>query len=125
MAEKHKINLSKDSILVLLQEVYNELSEQRNLGVMMQTKIISFMKTPEDTSLMIPVFEKQQKVVNDIIEKKIALAKLQSTLWTKEKGNKGEGDIGFNIGDIDENILAKFMNKDSDQTSDTETYKIK
>lgn len=122
MAEKHKINLSKDSVLILLQEVYNELSEQKNFGLMMQNKIMAFMKTPEDTSLMIPVFEKQQKVVNDIIEKKIALAKLQSSLWTKQKSDND--DNSFNISDIDSDVLNSLLNKTEDKVDNPETYKI-
>ena len=41
------------------------------------------MKEPEDMTLIGPVIEKQQKIINDCVEKKLTLSKLQSTIWQK------------------------------------------
>ena len=68
--KKKEINLSKDSILALLQEIYNELVEQRSTAIRVQNKMLSMLKDPEDMTLIGPVLEKQQKVINEVVEKK-------------------------------------------------------
>ena len=47
--QKKEITFTKDSILSLMQEIYNELVEQRNTAIRIQNKMISMMKEPEDT----------------------------------------------------------------------------
>lgn len=68
---KKEINLTKESILSLMQEIYNELVEQRNTAIRIQNKMLTMMKDPEDMTLIGPVIEKQQKIVNDCVEKTI------------------------------------------------------
>ena len=63
--KKKEINLSKESMLSLMQEIYNELVEQRNTAIRIQNKMLSMMKEAEDMTLIGPVIEKQQKIVND------------------------------------------------------------
>jgi hypothetical protein len=70
--QRKEINFSKESILTLMQEIYNELVEQRNTAIRIQNKMLSFMKDPEDMQTIGPVIEKQQKIVNDCVEKKLS-----------------------------------------------------
>ena len=58
---KKEINLTKESMLSLMQEIYNELVEQRNTAIRIQNKMLTMMKEPEDMTLIGPVIEKQQK----------------------------------------------------------------
>jgi len=67
---KKEINLSKESMLSLMQEIYNELVEQRNTAIRIQNKMLTMMKDPEDMTIIGPVIEKQQKIINDCVEKK-------------------------------------------------------
>ena len=106
---KKEINLTKESILSLLQEIYNELVEQRNTAIRIQNKMLTMMKDPEDMTLIGPVIEKQQKIINDTIEKKLTLSKLQSTVWEKSNSNKEDG---FNMSDMDDNLLQTLIKKD-------------
>ena len=46
--QRKEIKFSKDSILSLMQEIYNELVEQRNTAIRIQNKMISMMKDAED-----------------------------------------------------------------------------
>ena len=46
--QKKEINFTKDSILSLMQEIYNELVEQRNTAIRIQNKMLSMLKDPED-----------------------------------------------------------------------------
>ena len=73
--QRKEINFSKDSILSLMQEIYNELVEQRQTAIRIQNKMLSMLKDAEDMTTIGPVIEKQQKIVNECVEKKISLSK--------------------------------------------------
>ena len=107
---KKEINFSKDSILSLMQEIYNELVEQRNTALRIQNKMISLMKDAEDMKEIGPVLEKQQKIINDCVEKKLSLSRLQSSIW--EKSNNTQES--FTLSELDEDLIYKLMEKDSD-----------
>jgi hypothetical protein len=117
---KKEINLSKESMLSLMQEIYNELVEQRNTAIRIQNKMLTMMKEPEDMTLIGPVIEKQQKIINDCVEKKLTLSKLQAQMW--QKNTEKEEDFTLSDLDIDDetfqNLIKKDMNKD-------ESYKMK
>ena len=110
---KKQINLSKESMLSLMQEIYNELVEQRSTAIRIQNKMLTMMKEPEDMTLIGPVIEKQQKIINDCVEKKLTLSKLQSTMW--QKSNAKEED-NFTLSDleIDDDIIQNLIQKDID-----------
>ncbi len=119
---KKEINLSKDSILSLLQEIYNELVEQRATAIRVQNKMLTMLKDPEDMTVIGPVLEKQQKVINDVVEKKLTLAKLQSTIW--EKSNNKEDD-NMSLSDIDDDMLQSLISKDTEQIQSDKPYRLK
>ena len=119
--QKKEITFTKDSIPSLMQEIYNELVEQRNTAIRIQNKMISMMKEPEDMKEIGPVLEKQQKIVNDCVEKKLTLSKLQSSIW--EKTNTQQES--FSLSDFDDDTFAKLVDKDSDFESDTQNYRMK
>ena len=117
--QKKQINLTKESMLSLMQEIYNELVEQRNTAIRIQNKMLSMLKDPEDMTTIGPVIEKQQKIVNDCVEKKLTLSKLQSTIWEKTNSSTES----FTLSDLDDDLLQNLIEKDV--SSDEETYKIK
>jgi hypothetical protein len=120
---KKEINLSKESMLSLMQEIYNELVEQRSTAIRIQNKMLSMMKDPEDMTLIGPVIEKQQKIINDCVEKKLTLSKLQSTMWEKTV-NSNDGGASFSITDLgDDELLRTLMEKDI--SKDMDSYKMK
>jgi hypothetical protein len=117
---KKTINLTKDSMLSLMQEIYNELVEQRNTAIRIQNKMLTMMKEPEDMTLIGPVIEKQQKIINDCVEKKLTLSKLQSTMW--QKSTEKEDDFTISDMDLDDETIQNLIHKD---TSDDKNYKMK
>ena len=119
---KKEINLSKESMLSLMQEIYNELVEQRSTAIRIQNKMLTMMKGPEDMTLIGPVIEKQQKIINDCVEKKLTLSKLQSGMW--EKSNSGASE-SFSISDlgVDDEMLKTLIEKDASKTEGS--YKMK
>ena len=115
--QRKEINFTKESILSLMQEIYNELVEQRNTALRIQNKMITMMKDPMDMQTIGPVIEKQQKIINDCVEKKLSLSKLQSSIW--EKSNNTET---FSMADLDEDLIQNLIEKDV--SNDEELYKI-
>jgi hypothetical protein len=107
--QKKEINLTKESMLSLMQEIYNELVEQRNTAIRIQNKMLTMMKEPEDMTLIGPVIEKQQKIINDCVE-----------IWQKSQDKQEDN---FTLSDLDledetfKNLLKKDIEKDN-------TYKM-
>ena len=118
--QRKEINFTKDSILSLMQEIYNELVEQRQTAIRIQNKMLTMLKDPEDMTTIGPVIEKQQKIVNDCVEKKISLSKLQSSIWEKSNSNSEES---FSLADLDDDLIQNLIEKDI--SNDEETYKLK
>ena len=121
--KKKEINLTESSILALMQEIYNELVEQRNTAIRIQNKMLTMMKEPEDMTLIGPVIEKQQKIINDCVEKKLSLSKLQSTIWGKSIENKGS-EVTLNDIDMDDDILKSLLEKDTMINKGGSPYKM-
>jgi len=104
---KKEINFTKDSLQALMQEIYNELVEQRSTAIRIQNKMIGMMKEPEDMTLIGPVIEKQQKIINECVEKKLTLSKLQANIW--EKNSQTES---FSLSEFDDEVLKGLIDKD-------------
>ena len=107
---KKQINLSKDSMLSLMQEIYNELVEQRTTAIRIQNIMLTMMKEPEDMTLIGPVIEKQQKIINDCVEKKLTLSKLQAQMWQKSQDK--EEDFTLSDLDLDDSTFKSLIEKD-------------
>ena len=118
--KKKEIVLSKDSVLSLMQEIYNELVEQRATAIRIQNKMLSLLKGAEDMAVIGPVIKEQQKIINDTIEKKLSLSKLQSSIWEKSSNNSEEE---FNLAEMDDDVLQALINKDLDNDKN-EGYKM-
>ena len=118
--QKKEINLTKDSILSLMQEIYNELVEQRNTAIRIQNKMLSLMKDSEDMQTIGPIIKEQQKIVNDCVEKKLTLSKLQSSIW--EKSSKSTESFSITDMDMDDVLIKDLIEKDL--TNINNTYKM-
>ena len=118
---KKEINLTKESILSLMQEIYNELVEQRASAIRIQNKMLAMMKESEDMSILGPVIKEQQKIINDCVDKKLSLSKLQSSIW--EKTSSIQESFSISDLDVDDTILSDLIQKDVSKTD--EPYKMK
>ena len=117
---KKEINLSKESMLSLMQEIYNELVEQRNTAIRIQYKMLTMMKEPEDMAMIGPIIEKQQKIINDCVEKKLTLSKLQSNMW--QKNTDKEEDFTLSDLDMNDDTIQSLLKKDINSEG---SYKMK
>jgi hypothetical protein len=82
--------------------------------------MLTMMKEPEDMTLIGPVIEKQQKIINDCVEKKLTLSKLQAQIW--QKNTEKEEDFKLSDLDIDDETFQNLLKKD---ISNDGTYKMK
>ena len=113
---KNNITLDVDSALSLMQEIYNDVVENRNTASLIMKKMLSFMKDAEDMSVIGPVIKEQQKIINDTVEKKLTLSKLQSTVW--EKSQQKHNEENFSMSDLDDALIQDLLKKDiSDEGS--------
>jgi len=122
--QRNLISLDVDSALALMQEIYNDVVENRNTASIIMKKMLSFMKDAEDMSVIGPVIKEQQKVLNDLTEKKISLVKLQSALLKQTQGNSAKsGPMGkLTLSDEDRDLLDKLVN-DGDNKNES-NYKL-
>jgi len=118
--KKKEIVLSKDSVLSLMQEIYNELVEQRATAIRIQNKMLGLLKGAEDMAVIGPVIKEQQKIINDTIEKKLSLSKLKSSIWEKSSNTSEEE---FNLSEMDDDVLQALIQKDLDKEND-DGYKM-
>jgi methionine salvage enolase-phosphatase E1 len=114
---RKEINFTKDSILALMQEIYNEIVEQRQTAVRIQNKMLALLKDSKDMTTIGPVIEKQQKIINDCVEKKISLSKLQSGIWEKSNNNTES----FSLADLGDDIMTLI---DKDVNNNDGVYKM-
>jgi hypothetical protein len=113
--QRNNITLEVDSALALMQEIYNDVVENRNTASQILRKMMSFMKDAEDMSTIGPVIKEQQKILNDCTEKKISLVKLQSVLLKQTTGNTKGGFQGqLTLSDEDRELLDKLVNDTDD-----------
>ena len=116
---RKNIALETDSALALMQEIYNDIVEQKNTATLIMKKMLSFMKESEDMSVIGPVIKEQQKILNECTEKKISLVKIQTNLISKSTGEGAKFAPGkMQLSEEDREILAKLVNDQDDNKSD-------
>jgi hypothetical protein len=120
--KKKEISLNKESVLSLMQEIYNELVEQRATAIRIQNKMLSLMKDSSDMAVIGPIIKEQQKIINDTVEKKLTLSKLQSTIWEKSQSrNESEN---FTLSEIDDSLIQDLLKKDISDSDNLGQYKM-
>jgi hypothetical protein len=126
MKEKRNIiSLDVDSALALMQEIYNDIVEQKNTASLITKKMLTFMKDAEDMSVIGPVIKEQQKILNDCTEKKISLVKLQGALLKQTSGTGKGAPMGkLSLSDEDRELLDKLVNDGNDNQSKSENYSL-
>ena len=121
---KNLISLNTDSALALMQEIYNDIVEQKNTASMITKKMLSFMKDSEDMSVIGPVIKEQQKILNDCTEKKISLVKLQSALLKQTQGSGSNSNMGKLQLTEDDKLLVEKLMSEPDNKSNDGVYKL-
>jgi hypothetical protein len=110
--KKKLISLEIDSALSLMQEIYNDIVEQKNTASLITKKMLTFMKDAEDMSTIGPVIKDQQKILNLCTDRKIALVKLQGALLKQTTGGGSENFTKLQLTDEDRKMLEQLVNDD-------------
>jgi len=123
--KKNIISLDVDSALALMQEIYNDIVEQKNYASMIMKKMLSFMKDQEDMSMIGPVIKEQQKIMNECTEKKISLVKLQNLLLKQSHDkNMRSASMGkLTLTEEEKTLLEKLVN-DDENTENNDNYTL-
>jgi hypothetical protein len=125
MPNRKNITLDLDSAIALMQEIYNDIVEQKNNASLIMKKMLSFMKEAEDMSVIGPVIKEQQKILNECTEKKISLVKLQNVLSKQTQGGNNKSSIGkLTLTDEDRELLDKLVAKTDDDEDGIDKYKL-
>jgi hypothetical protein len=122
MRDRRKlISLDTESALALMQEIYNDIVEQKNTASLITKKMLTFMKEADDMSMIGPVIKEQQKILQDCTEKKISLVKLQGALLKQGAGAKSGEKPNFQkleLSSEDRKILEDLMKEEDDKNSE-------
>ena len=122
---KNLLSLDTDSALALMQEIYNDIVEQKQTASMITKKMLSFMKESEDMTIIGPVIKEQQKILNDCTEKKISLVKLQSALLKQTGGAQTQSSGKLDLTEEDRQLLEKLMKEDDEKPQGgSQNYKM-
>jgi len=111
------ISLDTESALALMQEIYNDIVEQKNIASQITKKMLAFMKDPEDMTVIGTVIDKQQKILQDCTEKKISLVKLQGVLLKQSGATGGNSTQSFGKMELtaeDRKLLEDMINEQDD-----------
>ena len=120
--KKKKISIQQESVVSLLQEIYNECVEQRTTAIRIQNKMIGFMKEAADMALIGPVLKEQQKIIDSSIDKKLQLSKLLSAISQKNLESSQSGVVFDDA--IKEQINTLLSQSEGDDSSSTINYKM-
>jgi len=128
--KKKVISLDTDSALAVMQEIYNDIVEQKTTASLITKKMLTFMKDAEDMTMIGSVIDKQQKILQDCTEKKISLVKLQSALLKQTGGGTStpESFGKMELSAEDKKVLQELIDETDDIKKDDdkgETYTTK
>ena len=108
--KKTKINIDKNSLQELMQEIYNDCSNVMNNArrELTERKIRVEIQDINDEYQIGKVNNETLKIIETTIDKKIALAKLQSQI-IGTKSEEGDQSNGYTITEDDKNLLRELF----------------
>ena len=118
--KKTKINLNKDSLQEFMQEIYNDCVNVMNSArkELNERKGRSDVEDINDEYQIGKVNNETLKIIDSTIDKKLALAKLQSQIVTTEnKDDLKNSNTDNDFTDSDKDILRELFNEKKDSTN--------
>jgi hypothetical protein len=119
--KKTKINLEKNSLQELMQEIYNDCTNIMNSArkELTERKSRSDIEDINDEYQMGKVNNETLKIIETTIDKKLALAKLQSQIIGDKKESDDQSNIAGGISEQDKDVLRQLF-KEKSQKNNTE-----
>jgi len=105
--KKTKINLNKDSLQEFMQEIYNDCVNVMNTARKELTERKNRVEIDDvnDESLIGKVNNDTLKIIENTIDKKLALAKLQSQIVSTNNSTKDNIPTNDSLSDVDKETL--------------------
>ena len=106
--KKKKIELNSESLVSLMQEIYNDCTEQRKRALtdINERKNQAELDNTTDIYQVGKVNNESLKLIDSVIDKKLSLVKLQSQLMNQN--NEGDASGGF-LSDADKDLLRDIV----------------
>jgi len=113
--KKKKIELSSESLVSLMQEIYNDCTEQRKRALtdINERKAMAEMDNTTDIYKVGKVNNESLKLIDSVIEKKLSLVKLQSQLMDTKDGESSGGFLSENDKELLRDIVKEQEQKNN------------
>lgn len=113
---KTKIKLDSDSFQTLLQEIYNDIqSVQKKARSDMEERKALPVNNTTDAFQLGKVNNESLKIIDSSVEKKLALAKLQSQILTGDKESKEVNKVGMT--DDDKKLIRDLIEQQKNKNN--------
>ena len=118
--KKTKINLNKDSLTEFMQEIYNDSTNLMNSArkELNERKSRAEVEDVGDEYQIGKVNNETLKLIDSAIDKKLALAKLQSQIVTSSKSDEdGKSNSSGGINEDDKALLREIFKEQQNKTN--------
>lgn len=118
--KRKSIDITEDSMIDLMQETYNEITDERNRAIKSLNQYSRDIETNEDIALVGRVTNDLLKIIDRSIERKLQLIKIQGDILFKN--GKGSNPAGgpIKITDEDKQMIQEYLKNNS--AANTKTY---
>lgn len=96
--KKKKVDITKSSVIELMQETYNEIMDEKSRALTAYKKFSKDINENTDIALVGKITNELLKIIDSAIEKKLRLIKLQSDILAKGS-NKSEDEEKVEVPD--------------------------
>jgi hypothetical protein len=109
--KKTKINIDKNSLQELMQEIYNDCTNIMNSArrELNERKVRTNIEDVNDEYQIGKVNNETLKILDTTVDKKLALAKLQSQILGTKSSDEEGGSVNGGITEDDKNILRELF----------------
>ena len=121
--KKKKIDVSKESMMDLMQETYNEIVDERNRALTAYKKFTKDVTENNDIALVGKVTNELLKIIDNTIEKKLRLIKIQGDILYKN-GKSNDTEKQIVITDEDRRWAEEFMKSNDEEPKNEKEYDI-
>jgi hypothetical protein len=118
--KKTKINLNKNSLQEFMQEIYNDCVSVMNSArkELNERKTRAEIEDINDESMIGKVNNDTLKIIEGTIDRKLALAKLQSQIVDTDNKDTSTNDSGeSSLSDDDKNLLRDLFNEQKEKNN--------
>ena len=117
--KKTKITLNKDSLTEFMQEIYNDSVNMMNTArkELNERKNRAEVDDIGDEYQIGKVNNETIKIIDSAIDKKLALAKLQSQIVSNTKSDDGSSNTDSSLSEDDKDTLRELFKKQNDNTN--------